>query len=79
MFYVKSCNGYNVIAQTRDMDEALRIARTHRDGTYACIICRDGRVVGDSVDGFYRGALVQEDWRDREYAAGYDYACGYRD
>jgi hypothetical protein len=76
MFYVKTCNGYSVIGQTPHKDEALRMAWNYRDGSYACIICRDGRVVGDSVDGFYSDT---EDWRDRQYAAGYDYACGYRD
>lgn len=51
MYKIVSCNGYYVVGTSQDPVEAVEISRNHVDGTYANIIFKNGRVVGDCVDG----------------------------
>lgn len=51
MYHVICCNGYYRVGGSHDAAEAVRLARDHRDGSYACIIQRDGVIVGNCVDG----------------------------
>jgi hypothetical protein len=50
MYVIVCCNGYYTVGTTKTPEEAVKIARNHKDGSYASIIIENGK----GVDGMKR-------------------------
>lgn len=67
MYHITSLYNGQCIGQTNDPQEAARIAAVPLIGDYCNVIWENGRIVGDSVDGF---TGPRSRWEGRDESAG---------